>query len=107
MKWIIDNWSLLVVIACIIAYVIIAGKKSVINWLVYAVSMAEQEWGHGTGKIKLRSAYDMFVARYPLFSIIVPFAIFSKWVDDALVEMRKMLEDNLEIRAQITEDFDK
>ena len=107
MKWLIDNWSLLLVIAVVVAYVIMSGKKSVKEWLLYAVFMAESEWGAGTGKLKLRTAYDMFVAKYPFFALIIPFSVFSLWIDEALVSMRKILEDNLDIKAQITEDFDR
>ena len=102
MQWIIDNWSLLVVIVLVVVSVFISGKKSIKNWLLYAVSMAEQEWGSGTGKIKLRDVYDSFVARYPIFAVVIPFSVFSLWVDEALVEMRDMLEKNLDIRAFIT-----
>ena len=101
MKWIIDNWSLLVVLGIIVAYIFISGKKSIKEWLVYGVMMAEQEWGSGTGKLKLKEVYDAFVARYPVFAVILPFAVFSLWVDEALVEMRKIIESNLEIKAHI------
>lgn len=102
MKWIIDNWSLIVVVTVIVAYVIMSGKKSVKDWLLYAVFMAESEWGSGTGKLKLLTAYDMFVEKYPIISKIIPFAVFSLWVDEVLKEMRKILEDNMDIKAQIT-----
>ena len=101
MKWLVDNWSLLVVIAGIVAYVVLSGKKSVKEWLLYAVFMAEAEWGSGTGKLKLRTAYDMFVAKYPVISKIIPFSVFSLWVDEALKEMKKILEENLDIAAAI------
>ncbi len=102
MKWIVDNWSLLVVIIGIVGYVLLSGKKSIKDWLLYAVFMAEQEWGSGTGKLKLRTVYDMFVARYPIISKVLPFSVFSLWVDEALKEMRKILYENLDIRASIT-----
>lgn len=34
------------------------------EWLLYAVTKAEKELGGGTGQIKLRYVYDMFVARF-------------------------------------------
>lgn len=102
MKWIIDNWSLLVIVVILVAYVVISGKKSVQKWLLYGVFMAESEWGSGTGKLKLHTVYDMFVTKYPIISKILPFAVFSLWVDQVLKEMRKILEDNMDIKAQIT-----
>lgn len=101
MKWIVDNWSLLVVIAIIATYVIASGKKSVQEWLLYAVSMAEKDLGGGTGKLKLRYAYDSFVATYPIISKIIPFGVFSMWVDEALDEMRSIIETNMDIKAYL------
>ena len=105
MKWIMDNWSLLIVIAVLVSYVVISGKKSVKEWLLYAVFMAESEWGSGTGKLKLRTVYDMFVAKYPIISKILPFSVFSLWVDEVLKEMRQILEENKEIRASIKDEL--
>lgn len=101
MRWLVDNWSLLVVVAAIVTCVILSGKKSIKEWLLYAVFMAEAEWGSGTGKLKLRTAYDMFVSKYPIISKLIPFSVFSLWVDEALQEMKKILEENLDIKAYI------
>lgn len=101
MKWLVDNWSLLVVVTAVVTCVILSGKKSIKEWLLYAVFMAESEWGSGTGKLKLRTAYDMFVSKYPIISKLIPFSVFSLWVDEALKEMRKILEENLDIKANI------
>lgn len=105
MKWIIDNWSLLVVLAvviCLIAFYIRKFTKmptdeqirKIKEWLLYAVVMAEKELGSGTGQIKLRYVYNMFMEKFPSFVPIVPFELFSIWVDEALKKMRKMLESN-------------
>ena len=102
MKWIIDNWSFLVVLCVVVTYIVLSGKKSVKEWLLYAVMMAESEWGSGTGKLKLRTVYDMFVSKYPVFSKLIPFSVFSLWVDEVLVEMKKILEENMDIKASIT-----
>ena len=101
MKWITDNWSLLVVLAIFIVYLLLCGKRSVKEWLLYAVSMAEKAFGDGTGKLKLKVVYNAFVAEYPIFSKLVPFEMFSGWVDEALAEMRKLIETNLDIKAAI------
>lgn len=101
MKWIVENWSLLVVAAIIIAYMLISGKKSIQKWLLYGVFMAESEWGSGTGKLKLHTVYDMFVTKYPIISKILPFAVFSLWVDEVLKEMKKTLEENKSINQLI------
>lgn len=94
MKWLYDNYSLLIVIAIIVLYFVLSGKKSVKKWLLITVSLIEKEMGSGTGKLKLAQAYSDFVATYPIFSKVIPFAVFSLWVDSALEEMRHLLETN-------------
>lgn len=101
MTWLQENYSLLIVAAIIIVYVVLSGEQSVKNWLLYAVSMAEKELGSGTGRLKLVQVYTNFVSSYPVFSKIVPFAVFSLWVDLALKEMRKILETNVDINAYV------
>jgi hypothetical protein len=108
MEWIINNWALVLGIAAIaIAAGFYAYKflglptpvqiSKVKEWLLYAVTMAEAELGSGTGQLKLRMVYDMFITRFPLVAKIVSFETFSAWVDEALVEMKKMLNTNFAI----------
>ena len=72
--------------------------QKVREWLLYAVTEAEREFGGGTGQIKLRNVYDLFIQRFPWLVRVVSFAAFSGLVDDALVEMRKMLNDNKSVK---------
>lgn len=67
-------------------------KKKVIEWLKYAVSMAEKELGEKTGQLKLRRVYDWFIEKFPKLSSIIPFATFSKWVDVALQTLDKWID---------------
>lgn len=64
------------------------------EWLLYAVIAAEKQFGTGTGTVKLRSVYDLFVARFPWVAKVIPFTVFSGWVDEALDNMRQRLEEN-------------
>ena len=64
------------------------------EWLLYAVTKAEKELGGGTGQIKLRYVYDMFVARFAWLARVISFEAFSMMVDEALERMKKMLESN-------------
>lgn len=50
--------------------------------------------GGGTGQIKLRYVYDMFVARFAWLARVISFEAFSMMVDEALEKMKKMLESN-------------
>ena len=78
----------------LIAAVKIFGEQKVKNWLVWAVSVAESELGSGTGQLKLRSVYNMFVQRFPKLSLIITFNKYSELVDDALDIMREMLKND-------------
>lgn len=69
-------------------------RNNIKEWLLYAVIEAEKELGSDTGKIKLRQVYNEFIIRFPIISKIVTFASFSRLVDLALVEMKKLLNTN-------------
>lgn len=74
------------------------------EWLLYAVTKAESELGGGTGKLKLRTVYDMFIAKFPMTAKFITFEQFSILVDAALEEMRKMLETNQNIKELVNND---
>lgn len=76
--------------------------RKVREWLVYACTMAEQEFGGGTGQLKLRQVYDLFLARFPWLAKVVPFALFSSLVDDALVTVREMLAQNKAVKELVS-----
>lgn len=108
MKWLIDNWSLLVVIACVVAVWGIYLKKfmalpsdeqlsKVRQWLLYAVIEAEKQYQGGTGALKLRAVYNEFCQVFPSLVAMIPFELFSKMVDEALEQMKHLLETNLNI----------
>ena len=75
------------------------------EWLLGAVTKAEKELGGGTGQLKLRQVYDLFVARFPWLATVISFATFSDMVDDALVEMRELLDKNAAVQAYVTGDL--
>lgn len=112
MMWLIENWFLIV---AGLAMVVVVGSflfefyglptkkqiETIKEWLLFACMEAEKELGGGTGQLKLRCVYDLFIARFPRVSGVVPFTMFSLWVDDALEEMRMMLTQNKAIREVI------
>lgn len=71
------------------------------EWLLWAVTQAEKELGGGTGQLKLRQVYDLFIARFPWIAKVIGFSTFSDLVDDALVEMRKMLAQNEAVQTLV------
>lgn len=76
-------------------------KNRVIEWLKYAVSMAEVELGKYTGQLKLIRVYDWFVEKFPKFSALISFDTFSKWVDIALNTMNKWINAKNQIGTYI------
>lgn len=75
------------------------------EWLLYAVTEAEKELGGGTGQLKLRQVYDLFVQRFPAVAAVVSFDTFSLWVDEALEQMREMLAKNENVAAYVENCF--
>ena len=101
----IENWYLVVALmaaTCVIGVGIgrflnlptSAQIGKVKEWLLYAVTEAEKELGGGTGQLKLRQVYDLFVQRFPAVAAVISFDTFSVWVDEALEQMREMLAKN-------------
>lgn len=74
------------------------------EWLLLAVVNAEKELGGGTGQLKLRSVYDIFIQRFPAVARAISFDTFSLWVDEALEDMRQMLQDNKEVKKLVEGD---
>ena len=85
----------------IIAYLMVNQKMKIIEWLKYAVSEAEKQLGSGTGQLKLRLVYDWFCDKFPVVAAVLPFVVFSAWVDVALDTFRKWLEVNPRVEKYI------
>lgn len=71
------------------------------EWLLYAVIQAEKDLGSGTGQIKLRYVWDMFLKTFPALASVVSFEMFSTLVDEALEQMRHLLATNKDIEAYV------
>lgn len=113
MKYIVENWFVIVALMTVAAaggYTIYVFVKmpsdkqlsKVREWLLYAVTKAEKELGGGTGQIKLRYVYDMFVARFTWFAKAISFEMFSMMVDEALDKMKEMLESNKAMQTLVS-----
>lgn len=112
MEFILDHWYLIVAGVVVVACIIWAAYRffglptkeqvgKVKEWLLYAVTEAERQLGGGTGQLKLRSVYDLFIQRFPSLTRVVSFALFSSWVDEALEVMRDMLEKNTAVKTLV------
>ena len=91
-----------VILVGFIAYMVTNQRKKVIEWLKYAVCEAERILGEKTGQLKLRAVYDWFCDKFHVLAAILPFRVFSAWVDVALETMRHWLECGNKIGDYIT-----
>ena len=102
MDFIIENWYIILAFLAVIVVAIVVAVRffgqptsaqlaKVREWLLWAVTEAEKDLGGGTGKLKLRQVYDLFVT----------FELFSGMVDDALEEMREMLAQNKAVKELV------
>ena len=100
-----ENWEIIIGIICVIVVIVITAVKffklptkeqlaKIKEVLLVWVIQAEKELGGGTGQVKLRYVYDLFVARFPSIAKLVKFETFSLWVDEALAQMEEMLKVN-------------
>lgn len=112
MNFIVEYWYIIVAFAVVVAVGSIAvvwffglprgaQLKKVREWLLLAVTQAEKELGSKTGKLKLRTVYDAFLTKFPWLAPVVSFERFSALVDDALEEMRDMLDKNEAVKALV------
>lgn len=112
--WIVENWPIIVafisgVIVCLLVAVRFSKEPTerkiamIKEWLLYAVIIAEKELGCGTGQVKLRYVWDMFIKTFPALAPLIPFEVFSQLVDEALEEMRHLLDTNLDVFRYVQE----
>lgn len=117
-EWLVNNWALIIVaIAAIVAIVNMIKNfvskptptqiAQIKEWLLWAVTEAEKTLGSGTGALKLRYVYDLFVTRFPIVAQIVSFDIFSQWVDEVLEKFRSMLNQNTNVKTYVEHKEDK
>lgn len=115
MKVLVENWYLIIAAAAVLSiggYSIYAFVKrptsaqiqSVKEWLLFAVTEAEKALGSGTGQLKLRCVYNMFIDKFSYLSDIITFDMFSGLVDEALDEMKHLLETNKAVKSYVKEE---
>lgn len=115
MNFIIQNWPFLLIGLA----VIIVGIKLLYNfiknpsaqqlesikqWAIYACAMAEATLGSGTGQLKMRATYDMFLEKFPVLAKIVSFEKYQQIAENALMEFKKMLKENPNVQELIVKE---
>lgn len=115
MQYLIQNWFLIVAAIAVVSvggycvYVFVKKPtnvqiQTVKEWLLWAVTEAEKELGSGTGQLKLRYVYNMFIERFDYLASVITFDMVSCLVDEALDEMRKMLSTNTAVQNYVSGD---
>ena len=109
---VIDYWFIIVAAIVVVVVIILAIIKfaktphkeqlnKIKQWLLWAVTKAEAEFGSKTGQLKLSYVYDLFVARFPWIAKVIPFALFSEKVDEALDIMKDLLAKDPELLDKV------
>lgn len=112
MDFLIENWFVIFAVIALVIGIVIAIVKFIKSgnaaqlanlkeWLLYATIEAEKALGSGTGKLKLRTVYDMFLAKFPWLAKIITFDRFSELVDDALENMNDLLATNSAVQSYV------
>lgn len=116
-NYLVQNWVLVVVVIAVIGvcvwsimqFVHYPPSKQIAKvqeWLLWAVTVAESELGSGTGQLKLRYVYDMFIEKFPALAKTISFEYFSTMVDKALEKMKAILNQNKHV-AKLVETGEK
>lgn len=114
-EFLIAYWWLLIIVVAALAvagyavYVFVKMPSNsqitkVKEWLLWAVTEAERELGSGTGQLKLRYVYDMFIVKFPAIAKVISFEAFSLMVDEVLEKFRDLLDKNQSLQNYITGD---
>ena len=76
-------------------------KDKIQQWLIWAVAQAEKELGSGTGQLKIKYVYDLFISKFPAVAIFIKYETFANMVEKALDEFKEMIDTN----RRISEEF--
>jgi hypothetical protein len=84
-----------VVIIIALAFYIYCNRRDLIQKAaLYAVSVAEEEWGSGTGRIKFAEVYTYIKKEFPLFTLFFTETQLTLIIEDALDELKEILRIN-------------
>lgn len=112
MNFIINYWPMLIVAIAIIAMAVVTiidfinkspkeRIETIKQWAVYACALAEAHLGSGTGQMKMRETYDMFLQRFPSLATVITYEKYKEIAEKALLEFKQMLSTNPNIQAMI------
>lgn len=114
MSFLINNWEYILLIAAVVMLAIVNIRnflglptekqlEKVKAWLLLAIAEAEKIFGSGTGQLKLRYVYDLFLSKFPSIAKLISFEKFSELVDMVLIQFNHLLSTNERIQEFVEE----
>ena len=92
-----------VIVIALLVYAFINRKGLLRKAALYAVSVAEEEWGSGTGKIKFAEVYTYIKKEFPILTLFFTEAQLTIIIEDALSELKNILASNTKKEEEIQE----
>lgn len=107
--FIVSNWdSILFILLAIIALIFLyrrGAKKKVFEILFYLVTVAEEEFGGGTGQLKFAAVTTWIYERLPAITkLLFTAKQVDNMIEDAVERMKEYLESNSKARILIMEE---
>ena len=117
LDFILNYWHLIItalaMIVIAIVFIIDFIKKSpkermdsIKQWAIYACALAESHLGSGTGQLKMRETYDMFLEKFPSLAEVITYEKYKAIAETALIEFKEMLKTNPNIQNIILNEGD-
>ena len=107
--FIVSNWdSILFILLAIIALIFLyrrGAKKKVFEILFYLVTVAEEEFGGGTGQLKFAAVTTWIYERLPAITkLLFTAKQIDNMIEGAVERMKEYLESNSKARILIMEE---
>lgn len=90
---------ILIVAIALIVWVVKNRKGLLRKMALYAVSVAEEEWGSKTGQIKFAEVYSTLKLKFPIITLFLTETQMKDLIEDALKELKKILAEKEEAEA--------
>ena len=105
MEFIINYWYLIItalaILVMAILFIVDFAKKSpkeklesVKQWAIYACALAQAHLGSGTGQLKMRETYNMFLQTFPTLAQVISFDTYKNTAEMALTELKEILKED-------------
>ncbi len=110
LNWIMTNpvmaIVLLVVTIAVIVWVVKHRKGLLRKMALYAVSVAEEEWGSKTGQIKFAEVYSTLKLKFPIITLFFTEKQMKDLIENALQELKTILAEKeaIETEKETTEE---